>query len=184
VITIDPGYSAASGGCACAWFDAGRLGDAWFERPEQWRDCRRIASDIIVEQPQQDGRSWAIPPAVLMRLSWDGALLAGLYAGACGARVTAVTPSAWKGSIAKPVQHRRVWSVLDAVERAVLGGDAVGLAIDAACRKGALDRWGKPGVRYYPASFQTHNLLDAVAMGVLRLGRVKGVQACATSRRS
>lgn len=178
MICIDPGYAKSGDGCACAHFTRGELSEVWFERPENFRDAsaraRRVAA-VVVEQPQQDGRSWSIPPAVLMRLSWDGALLAGLYAGACGARVEAVTPSTWKGSIAKPVQHKRVWSVLDAAERAVLGGDAACRAIDAACRKGALDRWGKPGVRYYPDSFKTHNLLDAVAMGVLRLGRVIGV---------
>lgn len=174
MIANDPGYAKAGDGCACAWFDHGHLRDAWFERPEQWRAPRHPCSLMLVEQPQQDGRSWSIPPAVLMRLSWDGALLAGLYAGACGARVEAATPNAWKGSIAKPVQHKRIWSVLDADERAVLGGDATGRAIDTACRKGALDRWGKPGVKYYPTSFKTHNLLDAAAMGVLKLGRVKG----------
>lgn len=182
VIAIDPGYAKRGKGCACAMLDGGELVSVWYARPGHWArgdiDERAAFVEhdvhrVIVEQPQQDGRSWDIPPSVLMRLSWDGALLAGLYAGALGAAVIPRTPSAWKGSTPKPVQHCALWDLLTVHERALLGGPETEKRLLAARRKGALERWRKPGASYYPSSFHEHNLLDAVALGAIEIGRMK-----------
>ncbi len=185
-IVIDPGY--AGRGNACGAFEDGRLTCVWFEivtsTPRtvatlpaksfsEYKFEAGFADEIIVERPQQDARSARIPPAILMRLAWEGALLAGAFAGRDGARIIDYTPSEWKGSEPKPVNHKRLWKVLDDDERAVLGGDETRVAIEAACEKGALKRWGIAGAACYPKAFDTHNLLDVAAIGCFHLGRLE-----------
>jgi len=172
VIAIDPGYATRGRGCACAHFVGGRLVAVWFDRPEDARTRRRYdgVTRVVWECPQVDARTRVSVPAVV-RLAAVGGTLAGLYAGASGAVVEAVAPSAWKGSTAKPVAHGRMWAALDARERGVLGGDATAAAITAAKRAGGLDRWSCDGASYYPAGFTMHNTLDAVGIGIWRLGR-------------
>lgn len=171
VIAIDPGYAKSGGGCACAMFDDGVLSEVWFERPEDWNPHCNLADAVVWEIPQMDKRTWAIPPEVMIQLTAAGATLAGLYAGASGVRTTGLTPSASKGSVPKPIAHLRMWERLEPVERELLGGAKTFTAIEAACEKGALNRWGKSGVKYYPRSFTTHNILDAVDLGLGFLGR-------------
>lgn len=177
LLAVDPGFAKRGKGCACAFFRDGRLAGVWFARPEQIATRAPVAwpvdpsLDLVLwECPQVDSRSRASVPAIVM-LAAVGGELAGLYAGMTGAAVERVAPSAWKGSVPKPIAHGRLWRVLDDRERAVLGGDATARAIDAAKRKGALSRWGKPGAAYYAASFDAHNLLDAVELGCWKLGR-------------
>ncbi len=181
-IVIDPGY--AGRGNACGAFADGRLLNVWFERvhtgkaarlknTDRYKRAMGFADEIIVERPQQDKRSASIPPAILMRLAWEGALLAGVFAGRDGARIIDYTPSEWKGSEPKPVNHKRLWKVLDDDERAVLGGDETYAAIEKACEKGALKRWGISGAACYPKAFDTHNLLDVAAIGCFHLGRLE-----------
>lgn len=182
LLTIDPGFARRGKGCACAFFRDGRLAGVWFARPEQIATRAPVAYpvdpslDLVLwECPQVDSRSRASVPAIVT-LAAVGGELAGLYAGMTGAAVERVAPSAWKGSVPKPVAHGRLWRVLDARERAVLGGDATARAIDAAKRKGALSRWNKPGAAYYPASFDAHNLLDAVELGCWKLDRRAAIE--------
>jgi hypothetical protein len=154
LLAIDPGVKE----CACALFHGPALVYAGFETaPMGTCDVDRV----IVERPEQDGRSFSARPKDLMALAWAGAALA--YS--VGAPVTEYTPSLWKGQVPKPAQHKRLWALLAPEERAVLGGDATGQAIDAAARKGGLDTWKRPGASYYPRSFRAHNLLDSVALG-------------------
>jgi hypothetical protein len=178
-LEIDPGYSAKGQGCAVALFDDGVLVNVWFERPENFSpvfpmpDGKRVVAvsglrRATYELPQQDKRSRSIPPSVLILLTAAGASLGGLYAGAGGCPLYAETPSKWKGSQSKPIMHRELWLKLTPRERLILGGDETLKVIEAACRKGGLDRWGKPGAEYYPASCTVHNLLDAAAMNVVR----------------
>lgn len=180
-LAIDPGYAKKSKGCACAKARSGRLVKVWFERARDFRHPNTGAGEgfaldhVFVEQPQQDGRSWEVPPAVLIRLSWEGALLAGLYTGASGAVLHDPTVSEWKGSESKPAMHRRLWKVLDEAERKVLGGAATLAKILAACEKGALCRWSKPGAELYPSTYDGHNLLDAAAELMWALGRLEKV---------
>jgi hypothetical protein len=173
-LAIDPGYEKKGGGCACAIAENGALAHVWFERASDFDANNKlwITDYVIVEQPQQDARSWGIPPAVLIKLAWEGAALAGLVAGACSARLHCPTVTEWKGGEKKPAHHARLWQVLTPAERAVLGGDATYAVIKAACQKGALCRWKLPSDELYPKTFKTHNLLDAAALLMWALGRL------------
>lgn len=198
VLAIDPGYAAKGDGCACAYFDDGNLIEVWFERPAFFRPGEIIghaagrgrwltnrhrpgpAYVIVVERPVVQGsRTRGANPGNLMDLSWAGGMLAGMFAGRDGVPIVAWPSSdadgirGWKGPESKPANHHRLWQILTRAERALLGGDATERAIEAACEKGALCRWSKPGDKLYPASFKTHNKLDACAMGATYLGRLK-----------
>jgi hypothetical protein len=180
IIAIDPGVHR----CACAGFDDdGTLTEAWFETARTFKRGEELPTTprysaavgvdvIIVEQPQVDRRTRTAVPEVVA-LSWHGALLAGEFAGREAAPVVAVTPSEWKGSEPKPQHHARLWEILSAEERRVLGGVATQRAILAARQKGALTRWSKPGAAYYPRAFVMHNLLDAAALGAWYTGRLE-----------
>jgi hypothetical protein len=173
-LAIDPGYSRKSGGCACAMSSGGALVEVRFERAAAFAHaCASLdLTDVIVEQPQQDARSWGVPPAVLIKLAWEGAALAGLYAGASGAQLHCPTVSEWKGGEKKPAHHARLWAELSPGEREVLGGETTYAVIKAACQKGALCRWKLPSDQLYPSTFTTHNLLDAAALLMWALGRL------------
>jgi hypothetical protein len=177
ILTIDPGYAAKGDGCACCASRDGLIVEAWFERPTRGDNLAmraNIAIDrVIVEKPQQDGRSWGVPPEVLIELTWAGVALGGFYAGAHGAAFAGTCPSDWKGSEAKPVNHGRLWGILSDVECAILGGSPTERQIKAAKRKGALERWAKAGGEYYPKSWLGHNLLDAAAINAVVTKRLK-----------
>lgn len=178
LLAIDPGVAA----CACAAFESGRLAHAWFERPtKDVSELTEIAFDVvIVERPVLQGdRTRAARPQDLMALAWEGATLAGMFTGRDGATLiewpandTKEHGRGWKGSEPKPVQHARLWAILDASERDVLGGERTERAIMVAREKGALNRWSRPGASYYSRTFVTHNLLDAAALGATYLGRL------------
>jgi hypothetical protein len=173
LLAIDPGSAGA--GNAAAGFREGRLEGAWFERftPELAVSNRGAFATVIVERPDYQGaRSDAARVADLIALAWSGALLAGAYAGRDGAELVEYTPRQWKGSEQKPIHHVRLWAVLDAAERAVLGGAATERRILEARERGALNRWGKPGASYY-GRWTGHNLLDAVALGCVHMGRLE-----------
>jgi hypothetical protein len=206
---IDPGV--AGRGCACAAFDDAYLIGAWFERVVTFKPHQVLPaatpvgagfSFVAVERPVVQGeRTARADPGDLMDLSWEGALLAGSYAGrdecpiVClpstnstgrrcprhSARVKAADrggactcQKGWKGSEPKPQMHARAWERLEPAEKKMLGGRATERTIMAAREKGALSRWAKPGVAYYPKAFDTHNLLDALCMGLWYFGRLKG----------
>lgn len=133
---------------------------------------------IVVEKPApQGGRTLAARYEDLANLSWDGALLAGAFAGRDGAPIFAWPATdwngqrGWKGTECKPHNHKRLWAVLDDAERRILGGDATAAAIEAACEKWARKRGGIEGAKCY--SSDVHNLLDAAALGACFLGRMK-----------
>lgn len=171
LIAIDPGYAARGPGCAVAIFVGSRLSQAFFARPEKVRIAAlKGVLEVVWECPQVDSRSRMSVPAIV-QLAAVGGTLAGMYAGACSSRAVPVSPSEWKGATPKPVHHLRLWRALRVAEHDLLGGVDTELAIEAACRKGALDRWGKPGASYYPSTWWTHNLLDAVGIGLWRIGR-------------
>lgn len=173
-LAIDPGYSRKSGGCALALAEGGELVHVGFERASQFTTSPGglVIQHVIVEQPQQDGRSWGVPPAVLIKLACEGMKLAGLYAGASGAVLHDPTVTEWKGGEKKPAHHARLWAALSDAERRVLGGEKTYAVIKAACEKGALCRWKLPSDQLYPSTFKTHNLLDAAALLMWALGRL------------
>jgi hypothetical protein len=181
---IDPGSKGE--GCACALYSDHELVEAWFERAE-WHGWQRIdfyargltlestasIDLVVVERPEVQGqRTRGANPGDLMNLSWDGASLAFAYAGRERCPVIAPTPTEWKGTEQKPIQHGRLWRVLTDDEREILGGDHTGAMITRAKEKGALKRWKIAGAACYPASFTTHNLLDAAALGCIYFGRL------------
>lgn len=174
MIAIDPGFAARGRGCACAHFVDGRLVSVWFARPEAVAGTpaptRANVHRVVWECPQVDKRTRGSVPAIV-QLAAVGGTLAGLYAGQLAAVVEPVAPSAWKGSAPKPVAHGRMWIALTPAERTILGGDATATAIETAKRAGAKARWARDGASYYPSTFAMHNLLDAVGIGMWRLGR-------------
>jgi len=172
VLCIDPGYSKRGEGCACALAVGGTVQSVWYERSSTAVRLKLPALDaVVVEKPQQDKRSRGIPPEVLIELTWEGCAVGARYAGMHDCRLLGATPSRWKGSTPKPVQHYHVWQALSESERAMLGGYDARIEIEKACERGALDRWSKPGVSYYPRGFTLHNLLDAVCMCIAQAGR-------------
>jgi hypothetical protein len=62
--------------------------------------------------------------------------------------------------------------VLTREEKALLGGDATRLVIEAAVEKGARERWKKGGSAYYSKNWTMHNVLDACALGLYYVGRM------------
>ena len=177
LITIDPGYGKRTRGCALAGFDdRDRLESIWFMRRTDTPLAGLVdVATIVVERPQQDGRTYAIPPATLEALAWEGAAVAYVLAGATGARVVELTPTQWKKGSRKPCQHARLWDALDLEERRTIGGIRVGRIIDAATEAGARDRWRKKdSASYYsPSAKALTDTLDAVALGCVYLGRMK-----------
>jgi len=178
VIAIDPGCAKRGKGSACAAFRGSRLAGIRFARPcaihvAQIAELGAEYLDrVIVERPQVDARTQGRERAVV-DLAWAGAAIAYWIAGVAGARVEELTPTAWKGNARKPQHHARLWAVLTPAERALLGGDATLRTIETAKRAGAAERWRRGGgAAYYPAGFETHNLLDAVALGCFALGRL------------
>jgi len=185
VTAIDPGVAGA--GNACAASEDKRIVCVWFARVPRFERGALLgelegpcADIVIVERPVLQGdRTRAARPQDLMSLAWEGALLAGAYAGRDGATLIELPANdtrdarGWKGSEPKPVQHARLWAILDAGERALLGGLVTERVIYAAREKGALNRWGRPGASYYPRAFTTHNLLDACALNATYTGRLR-----------
>lgn len=169
ILAIDPG--AAEPGPACVYFERGSVARAVFSYYPDGAGLGLKA--VVVECPEYQGaRTQRARPQDLIALSFLGGVAAGYAAGAARRPVTAYTPSEWKGTEPKPTHHARLWAVLRADERAALGGAATGAAIERAVEAGALDRWGNPGVSYYPRAFKTHNILDAAALGCFHLGRL------------
>lgn len=169
ILAIDPGSAGRGNACVKAYRHGGiavaefaRAADGHFTDVEV----------VVIERPQQDGRSYGARPKDLIDLAWSGALLAGVYVGQ-GARLVEYTPAQWKGSEPKPLMHKRLWAELGHPERALLGGAETERRIHEACLKGARDRWGKPGVQYYPRSWDGHNLLDAAALYAVYVGRLQ-----------
>jgi hypothetical protein len=172
LVAIDPGYAVRDNGCAVAVIDGGLLVSARFLRPEHAssEDLCVGASLVVWECPQVDARTRVSTPHVV-RLAAVGGTLAGMYAGACGARCEPVAPSTWKGSAPKPVHHARLWESLYESERILLGGQPTWDRIHEARIAGAKERWAKSGAQYYARGWTLHNLLDAVGIGMWRIGR-------------
>ena len=163
MIAIDPGYAKRGQGSACAYFVGRTLTAVWFARcppplpPDAWNWAK-----VVWEQPQVDQRT-RIAVVEIVRLAAEGGTLAGYYAGLRRAEVVPVTPSSWKGSVPKPINHASLWKALQPDERALFPPDTEA-RIQRAVEKGALERWKRPGAVYY-GTWDAHNLLDAVGIG-------------------
>lgn len=165
MIAIDPGADT----CACVSFVRGLVHLAEFTMAPN----AHVPSVVVVERMQADERTRHVDVRHVLACQWNGALCAGYLAGRYGAEVTWYTPTEWKGSEPKPVQHARLWAVLAPAERAVLGGDTTRVAIERAVEKGAGRRWRIAGAECYPRSFTMHNLLDAASLGAVHIKRLE-----------
>lgn len=162
IVAIDPGIKE----CAYAVFSVDdMLVSVGFEPPKNVPDL------VVVERPEYHGaRSNTARTQDLLALSWQGAASAYRF----GAPVSEYGAGEWNGGAPKPVTHLRLWRALSDSERALLGGLETYAKIELAVDKGAAKRWatGGKGGHWYPKSFKTHNLLDAVAIGCVYLGRL------------
>lgn len=178
LLAIDAGHAGA--GNAWAYGVDGRLAHVGFAQGsvDAARGVYRFSdtvSQIVVELPSYQGdRSDLARVQDLLALMRAGTALAYYLAGAWGCPVREVTPTEWKGTRRKPQHHHAMWSVLDDDERAVLGGAATLATIEAACERGAAERWKRGGgAAYYPSKWATHNQLDAAALLLTCYGRLK-----------
>lgn len=167
VIAIDPGAKVN----AWALFAAGS--ERLLESGTGFRYSSGIRQ-VIWERPQVDERTAAIDVRNILDVAINGAKFVGALAEISCAEVVEYTPTEWKGSEPKPLNHRRLWAVLDDDERVLFGGAKTWKAIDAACEKGALSRWRGRGGDFYPRSQKIlTDRLDAAALGCFYLGRLK-----------
>ena len=134
---------------------------------------------VVVERPQQDGRSRSVPPAILMDLSWQAALLVGGLAVHGRAEIVEYTPDDWKGQIQKAQQHANMIESGALTQREI---DVVGAMcgpfglweseVFEARRKGALSRWARHANAHYPTKSRLSDVLDTVALGLFDAGRI------------
>lgn len=170
LISIDVGGHVK--GCSAALFRGGELIQA-LPRIVHATPVDRV----VVERPQQDGRSRAVPPAQLIDLAWTGAVLYGGFL-ALGAEGREYTPTEWKGTTAKAVHHWRMLGALFKNELLVVAGglgstvDGLFHEVDAARTAGALKRWAPHKNGHYSEKSRTPDVLDAVGLGLFDLGRI------------
>lgn len=182
LICIDPGVHE----CAVAVFEGAVLRDVRFIEASSpvrlpaglWALCY-LGVAVVVEKPQFDRRCGKH----VIDLAWSGRGVAEACAFAPTSALAAVTPAEWKGSTPKPQHHAEALAALSPTELAVLPPDTAARVAEA-CRKGGLDAWRKPGASYYGKAkgAEVHNLLDAVALGLWRLGRLAGPVASVRGR--
>lgn len=166
VFAIDPGAKE----CAWVYFHGGRVALADFSVGSAAVGEPHV---VVVERMQIDDRTRAIDPRYVLDCQYNGAMLAGWVAGRNGAQIVGLTPTQWKGSEQKPIQHKRMWELLDDAEQRALGGTNTEFHIDAAIEKGALRRWKISGADCYPRAWKQHNILDAAALGMTYLRRME-----------
>jgi nitrogen regulatory protein PII-like uncharacterized protein len=147
ILAVDPGTKALGWAVmdsinkrctACGFATTG----AW--RLVDW-DGEYDLDAAVIEVPQvYPQRSWKGDANDLI----DVALAAGAVAGSLGCDVRYVRPREWKGTAPKEVHQRRILTLLDMSERAILDG----------C--------GAP-------KSKLHNVVDAVGLGLWSAGRLK-----------
>lgn len=160
LLAVDPGIR----GCGCALFKNGVLVDAAYivnrvktgnKADEAVEMALNVAnhfvgdvSELVVEWPQiyatriRRGETKEDPNNLLALCGVDAALAALL-----AVQTTSVSPAEWKGQMKKEACHLRIETRLSDAEQKI---------VDAAAREaGAL----------------AHNMLDAVGIGLFRLGR-------------
>lgn len=144
LIAIDPGTTAGA-----AVFSSGVL-VACYALPWKQLGLRlssiaagRVVVEVPKHYPPPRGRA---KPNDLITL----AARAGYLAGACGGAVPEFfRPDEWKGQVSKDITTQRSIAVLDAAERDVV--------------RGALEKIGP----------KTDDMMDAIALGLVVLGRVQ-----------
>lgn len=142
LFAVDPGKER----CAVAYFDRQGLLAVWFRAstlPIEFEAGFDRASLCICELPEQRGRNTNVRMSDIIDLTWAGSRV-------CANLPTeTVKPSEWKGQVPKAVHHKRMEAALTPEERIVL----------------------QNALRDIPRGVQ-HNLKDAVALGLWKLGRL------------
>lgn len=179
LLAIDSGYPE----CACAVAGHGKL--RWVGSVEYgamllpgYKGIDAFDA-VIVEIPTVRGTATPNPEDLIL-VGVSGARLAERFA-AIPSGLREVRPAEWKGNTPKPPHHRRMWDALADSEKQLLGGAKTLAAIDAACLRGARDRWSASGATYYRArelptvngTKITHDVLDASALALYALGRIR-----------
>jgi hypothetical protein len=172
LLAIDPGAKA----CATATFVDKVLRYVGMYGPN---DAAPWCSRAVVEIPERVNVA-GVQADDLIRVAVAGARMAERCVRGAPGAVREIRPAEWKGSVPKPVHHVRAFGKLSIDEAAIVGGDDTLIAIHSAQLRGAADRWKKPGAAYYRARELptvcgmkiTHDLLDAVALGLYALGRL------------
>ena len=190
LIAIDPGGTKK--GCSAAQFVRGELVCVYPVMRAAYPPENRTVERVVIERPQQDARSRAVPPKILIELAWNGALLAGMFVGS-GADLVEYTPDEWKGGvredgkfiggISKATHHANMieTGALATHELEVIGREfgvswhELGGLVLAARRKEALARGAKHRNGHYSEAKEVARLpdvLDAVGLGAFDLGRI------------
>lgn len=94
---------------------------------------------IVIERPQYRKGDRIDPDLIIDLALWAGRI--GGVLEAQGRPVQYVTPAEWKGSVPKPVSHKRIAKVLNAWEAQVLDTVCKGLS-----KKAVLDIWDAAGI--------------------------------------
>jgi hypothetical protein len=152
LLAIDPGESTG-----WALYASGRLVACGLGDPRSHEKHRVSDIDtVVIEHPliYAGGRT-KNPNSVLKTLAVSVGRWIGTYEQrAPTAVIETVLPVQWKGSVPKDIHHAREWAALGAVEQAVVTSAFVN-------RPSRADNV-RPSLR--------HNVLDAVALGVWKLG--------------
>lgn len=166
-VAIDPGVDQ----CAVAWTSGHMLDGACFHsyRSEAFEGLDDAPDLVVIERPVIYPFSKK-KPADMMALARAGYILAGSF----GAPIKEYEPKEWKGNLPKPVTHDALWGVLRPRELAVFPPDTRDRIV-AAKYAGARDHWRKDSKLYYGRGkgSEVHNLLDAAALLMVHLGRLK-----------
>jgi hypothetical protein len=174
LLAIDPGVAPL----AWAHFEAGALTACGFMPREafaagNWHDLHAL----VIEKPRIYPKASGKDPNDLIDLAGAAYFAEGAIHARGGPRAQYVYPGDWKGQVSKPVHHSRIWSVLALAEQRVFERDAGMLAEDIEAKiNRAIDLLAR-GIRNKDGSpkeyaWRTHNLLDAVGLGLWYLGRV------------
>lgn len=163
---LDP---AASKPHAFAEYRDQTLVRSWLARDlaEAVRGAERLPDVLVVERPRVYRESAADPNDVLAVDRALYLLVGGLTLGLCfpAPQVFEYLPEQWKGQVAKPKHHARLWRVLTEPERELLGGAATLAKIEIAQRQLAFGK--KPSYQW-----SMGDRLDAAALGAFQLGRI------------
>lgn len=180
LLAIDPGYTRIARSRtkwtdrnAVAWFYNGELqyGAYWSEMDAFARVSVAAPDTVVIEKPTAystgaPGRGQApgeknVPPNDLIDLAAAGFLLAGRFR----CPVVELLAERWKGSIAKPVCHRRMLAVLTPAERALLPAGSEAKVAEAVRVLGVTGKC--PSYKWHGV-----DVLDAVSLGLVYLGRL------------
>jgi len=155
MISVDPGTKVSA---AARWAD-GELQSVW------WAPIPIDSGNLVIEVPVLRPYGKADPQDIL-----DLMRVVEKWAGQAG-RIVEIKPETWKGQTPKPIHHRRILEALTPVEREVFAM-ACGHTVEdiRAYVRRACETLARLGVvaRY---SRKSHNLFDAVGIGLWYLGR-------------